>query len=194
MACRLSGVSGVLGATQVERRGAGLAAGTRGRLHVRDERATRLAGWLGIVSVCLAFAIYGFITAWLAPISARLHYDPSLQYMLSSLSWFRGATYAYIDHPGTPLEVLGTVLLALTLPFVNSAPGGFITFHLTHPQVFLGVAQTLLVVASMAVAAWLTRHSIAATHWTAAVASVAVAAQFFVLHPTAFDSLAVWSH
>jgi hypothetical protein len=145
--------------------------------------------------VCGGIAAYGVLTALVMPLTARLHYDPSLQYMLSSLAWFRGGTYDYIDHPGTPVEVVGTVLLGLMYPLTASSPGGFIAYQLAHPQVFLSVAQTLLVATSVVVCFVFAQRAISdVTHWTQALVCAGLAGLFFVLLPDAFQSLAFWSH
>src|SRR6266851_9387611 len=96
-----------------------------------------VGGYLKVVPatfVCLCIAAFGLVTSWITPHSARIWYDPGLQYLLSSLSWFRGQGYVYIDHPGTPVEVLGTLLLALSYPFLHLANQGFVTHYLNHPQ------------------------------------------------------------
>src|ERR1700730_5855597 len=102
--------------------------------------------------VCLCMAAFGAVTTWIAPHSARVWYDPSLIYLISSLSAFRGREIERRDHPGTPVEAFGTLLLGLTYPVVHAARDGFVNHYLTHPQHFLSVAQTLGVGASIIVA------------------------------------------
>jgi hypothetical protein len=154
----------------------------------------RFAPCLAAAFVCLGVAAYGVLTAWVTPVSARVHYDPALQYMLSSLSAFRGETYAYIDHPGTPVELLGTLVLALSFPFTGGGLDGFITYQLTNPQQFLSIAQTLIGVASIGVCVLLARCSMVAGHWSQSLAAGAIAGLFFAVLPQAFQSLATWSH
>lgn len=161
---------------------------------MKPTRAVQLTHRISLGLVCLAIAAYGVLTAMITPVSARLHYDPSLQYMLSSLAWFRGATYDYIDHPGTPVEVLGTVLLALSYPLAGFSSEGFIAYHLTHVQQFLSLAQTLLVVASVTACVFVAGRSICIAHWSQALVGTALAALFFALLPDALPSLALWSH
>jgi len=148
---------------------------------------------LGLAGVWLVIGGYGVLTSWVAPLTLRVAYDPSLQYMLTSLAWYRGTTYAYIDHPGTPVEVLGTILLLLSHPFIRHA-SELISFHLSQPQYFLSVAQTVVVGASLVVCALLARQSVAVTHWSLALAALAISGLYFGIHPLAFGSLAKWSH
>jgi len=102
-----------------------------------------------------AVTAYRVFVTWLVPISPRVYYDPAMQYMLSSLALFRGTAYHCIDHPGTPVEMLGTLLLALTYPFVGLSTGSLIAFHLSHPDVFMSIAQTLLLMGTLVTCALL---------------------------------------
>jgi hypothetical protein len=128
------------------------------------------------------------------PISARVYYDPALQYLLSSLEPFVGRAYHYIDHPGTPVEVLGTAVLGATYPFTASNIDSFVAYHLAHPELFMTLGQTLLVMASIATYLLLVRRAFPVRHWTQAIAAVGIAGAFFGLHPEAFTTLAIWSH
>jgi hypothetical protein len=115
--------------------------------------------------------------------------------MVSSLALLRGSGYHYIDHPGTPVEVLGTVLLAATYPFVMATNQDFITFHLSHPEVFMALAQTLLLVCTLLTCALLAMRALpSVVHWSQALSAVAVVGVFFAIHPDGFETLAVWSH
>jgi hypothetical protein len=158
------------------------------------QRTAQLTQGISAAFVGVGIAAYGVLTAWISPVTARVNYDPSLQYMLSSLSWFRGATYDYIDHPGTPVEVLGTALFGVSYPLVAPSPEGFISYHLAHPQQFLSVAQTFIVVGSVIVGLLLARHSVEISHWSQALLASGLAALFFAVLPISFQSLALWSH
>jgi hypothetical protein len=144
--------------------------------------------------LALALTGYAGLATLVAPISARAFYDPAVQYMLASLSVFRGAGYRYIDHPGTPVEVLGTVILAVTYPFVASAPQGFVGYHLAHPEQFMALMQGLLLVASVGTCLFFVQRALPVVHWTQALAAVGLGGAFFGLHSEAFQTLAIWSH
>jgi hypothetical protein len=145
-------------------------------------------------ALCAAVAGYGVLTAWIVPLASRVHYDPSLQYLLSSLAWYRGASYAYVDHPGTPVEVVGTLLLGLTSPFLGGLGDGFFTYHLSQPNLFFGLAQTGLVLASLTTCALLAKGALDVHDRTHAALAVAISGVFFAVHCDAFASLAKWSH
>ena len=142
----------------------------------------------------LGLAGYGVLVTLVAPISTRVFYDPALQYMLASLEVFRGATYSYVDHPGTPVEMLGTLGLALMYPFVSGAPEGFVAYQLGHPAQFMTMAQTFLAVASIATCGLFVRRAVIVSHWSQALAAVGLGGAFFGLHTAALSTLAIWSH
>jgi hypothetical protein len=120
--------------------------------------------------------------------------DPEVAYFLSSLSVYKGSSYTFIDHPGTPVEIIGTLILGLTYPFVGDFGHTFIQSHIAHPEIFLLIVRSILALASICTMILLTRHAVAGNHWTDDLAAVAVAILFFVIHPGAFDSITNWSH
>ena len=50
-----------------------------------------------------------------------------------------------MDQPGTPIAIIGSVLLALTAPFISDA---FVSHHLRNPELFFTLARVFLVVAT----------------------------------------------
>src|SRR4030042_5852908 len=123
--------------------------GNRGGIAMRSIVVAGLAS--------LPLIVYFVYATWLEPISPfYANYDPEFQYMLNSLEVVRGRPYYYADQPGSPLEMLGTVLYALTFPFPRMDINAFIRFHLVHPRVFLTAAHGLLVLASAATLSFLT--------------------------------------
>ena len=154
--------------------------------------------WTAVIAfICLAIAAYGFVAVWLVQVTVRTFPDPTTVYLLNSLSTFRGAVYHYIDHPGTPVEVLGTALLALTLPFVGSAPEGVFAYHIAHPEVFLRMGQLVILGASLIASVVMARAAFSPGHSSRSGAALAAALPglFFVAQPDGFlRTLAVWSH
>jgi hypothetical protein len=146
-------------------------------------------------AVCLTVAAFGLVSSWITPHSARIWYDPTLAYMLSSLSWFRGQGYVFVDHPGTPVEVLGTLLLGLSYPALHAANDAFVRHYLLHPQDFLSVAQTLIVCASIGVAWLVARRSVTVRDWRQAIVGAGIAAVYFIVLPEhSLRVLTMWNH
>src|SRR5512141_2770089 len=105
--------------------------------HARYRNAAALLLFLAPI---LAYWIYCLL------IQPAPHYDgidPEYEYFLNSLGAFKRQPYAYVDHPGTPLEMVGTLILAGTYPWLAGNPEGFVGFHLRHPQVFFTLAYGL---------------------------------------------------
>ena len=88
------------------------------------------SGW-GYILIASPLIIYWLY--WTFNTSYWFNADPAAVYFLDSLSIFAGKSYTYVDHPGTPLQLIGSFLLALTYPFLDSSEA-FISFHLARPD------------------------------------------------------------
>ncbi len=121
-------------------------------------------------------------------------YDPEFQYFLTSLAGIRGGSYAYIDHPGTPLELIGSLFLLATRFFISNPHGAFTLYHLEHPGLFLGAMRGLITLASIGSALlffWTARTS---RRLEDLLAAACLSMMFFVIHPDSFPTLMLWSH
>jgi hypothetical protein len=119
-------------------------------------------------------------------------YDPEINYFIDSLSVFRGVGYNYVDHPGTPVSMIGSALLGLTYPFLGG--GDFVRYHLFHPAIFMVLAHTFLLAAACACALVFCREAAAAFDGAERWLAVPLVLMFFALHPFSFLTLAYWSH
>ena len=157
-----------------------------------------LGSWHQRATLALAAILiaYYVLSEWLAPLPYySMKYDPEMPYFINSLALLKGVPYAFIDHPGTPVEVLGTVMLALTRPWTRSMGALFIPYHLENPQVFLAMAHGFLTVASVACLLLLARRAVEVGSRRGIVAASAVAVAFYAVHPeAAFQTLTTWSH
>src|SRR5690349_1957924 len=82
----------------------------------RSFHVTKTIGVLGIIVLLAGFWLYGSILLNGAQPHYR-DYDPEMAYFLNSLAPFKGAPYFYTDHPGTPVEMIGTMLLGIAYVF-----------------------------------------------------------------------------
>ncbi|MCX7590862.1 MAG: hypothetical protein N2255_04455 [Kiritimatiellae bacterium] len=121
-------------------------------------------------------------------------YDPEMPYFISSLAALKGESYTYVDHPGTPVEMIGSALLLATRPFVAWQIGTFVMYHLRNPELFLLLARGLLLLGSLGAFAATARQSIRIRHWSDALLAAVIPAAFFAFHPAAFFTLTHWSH
>lgn len=121
-------------------------------------------------------------------------FDPELWYLMNSLLPFKGRGYVYFDHPGTPLEIIGTALLALTWPLAAARSASIPEINLRQPYLFLIATHALLTLASIWVVVLLARRGVAVERASDILLSLAVASSFYSLHPYGFESLVYWSH
>jgi hypothetical protein len=124
-----------------------------------------------------------------------IKYDPEYAYFLNSLLVYKSQPYAYVDHPGTPIEILGSGLLALTYFTAQHPTLTFVQYHIRNPQVFLGIARGFLTISSIFCLVLLARYAVKKRQTLDVLVSLGVAGSFFAVHPPfAFASTVYWSH
>jgi hypothetical protein len=161
----------------------------------RVTAARRLRGALVLAAIAalVAFWIH-FHTLQPGTAFRMLDADPEMAYFVSSLAVFDGQPYALVQHPGTPLLALGTVLMAALAPFAPPGPGGITTRMVMHPEMFIVAAHVLLAAACALCVAALGCRAIAVRRASDAVLAAAVAASYFAFLPDAFNWTFYWSH
>ncbi len=125
------------------------------------------------------------------------HYDgidPEYEYFLNSLSVFKHQPYSYVDHPGTPVEMIGTALLGASYPLLAGRPEGFVTYYLRNPQLFLGLADAFLVAAHLVCVLVFFRVARRWASGNSALLAAALATAYFAVQPYAFSGSVLWSH
>jgi hypothetical protein len=148
------------------------------------------SGW-GYVLIAIPLIIYWLY--WTFNTSYWFNADPAAVYFLDSLSIFAGKSYVYVDHPGTPVQLIGSFLLALTYPFFSSSEA-FISFHLARPGAFFLMTNIFLLAVNLLCAFAIFKTAITTLRHDRILGGVAVALLFFTLHPYSFPSLTLWSH
>ncbi len=122
-------------------------------------------------------------------------YDPQMPYFLNSLAIFKSEPYHYIDHPGTPVELIGTFLIGLMRPFVGLRSDSYIQYLLENPERFFLVGYAFLTIASMVTIILLSRFSLRLKTTRDVLLGAGIGTLFFVLlPPTSFSTLLSWSH
>jgi len=148
------------------------------------------SGW-GYVLIAIPLIIYWLY--WTFNTSYWFNADPAAVYFLDSLSIFAGKSYVYVDHPGTPVQLIGSFLLALTYPFFSSSEA-FISFHLARPGAFFLMTNIFLLAVNLFCAFAIFKTAITTLRHDRILGGIAVALLFFTLHPYSFPSLTLWSH
>ena len=119
--------------------------------------------------------------------------DPAAWYFLDSLSIFAGKSYVYVDHPGTPVHMIGSILLALTYPFFGDN-ASFIRYHIAEPETFFILANMFLLAANVLTMIVFYKTAAGVLQHNKILAATALSLMYFAIHPASFSSLTYWSH
>ena len=154
-------------------------------------RPVRSTHTIATLLLILTLACSWLYVHWNEPATYyNLKYDPEFPYFMNSLAVFKGKPYGYMDHPGTPVELLGTFILTLTYPLTRISSVSFVMYHITNPGLFLSIARALIALMSMAGVYLLVKYSITLKSRTDEFISIAIAALFFAVHaPFTFTTL-----
>jgi hypothetical protein len=165
-----------------------------------DNADSRNPGTRMMDHVLSAIIILALFTPWVynsffvQPVFYQ-NYDPEIQYFMNSLLAFKGQTYFYVDHPGTPLEVIGSLILALTYPFISGGLNHFILYHLKNPGLFLTLAHLFITLASIGCALYMKKLlSTPSRRWGDSLVVLALPLMFYTVHPMSLETLNLWSH
>ena len=162
-----------------------------------EEHSFNLQKTIGILAII--FLLAGF---WLYASASIIlkgsqpiyrDYDPEMAYLMNSLAPFKGAPYIYTDHPGTPVEMIGTMLLGTTYVFFTDH-GNFISTYLENPEYFLNLAHGLITLLSVLCAISFFRTVLNTLQGRNVYLALSLALLFYGLHPYSFKTLTVWSH
>ena len=149
-------------------------------------------GVLGIIFLLAGFWLYLSIILKGSQPHYR-DYDPEMAYFMSSLAPFKGAPYFYTDHPGTPVEILGTMLLGTAYVFFTDH-ANFISTYLENPEYFLNVAHGFITLLSALCAIYFFLTGLRTLQKPNVYLALSLALLFYGLHPNSFKTLTVWSH
>jgi hypothetical protein len=147
-----------------------------------------LAGYALILLPLLVYWVY-----WMLNPSYWFNGDPAAYYMIDSLSVFGGRSYTYVDHPGTPVQVAGTAMMAATYPIFGSRQA-LIDFYLRRPEVFFMMANVLLLAANILTIIVFYRTARKVLGRNSLLEAAAVSLLYFAISSFSFPSLTFWSH
>ncbi len=151
-------------------------------------------GVLGILFLLAGFWLYAPASIILkGPQPSYRHYDPEMAYFMNSLAPFKGAPYFYTDHPGTPVEILGTMLLGIPYVFFTDH-ANFRSTYLENPEYFLNLAHGFITLLSVLCAVYFFRTVLGTLRKPNVYLALSLALLFYGLHPYSFRTLTVWSH
>jgi hypothetical protein len=154
----------------------------------------KTTGVLGIIFLLAGFWLYASASIILkGPQPTYRDYDPQMAYFMNSLAPFKGGPFFYTDHPGTPVEMIGTMLLGITYLFFTDHTS-FIDYHLENPEYFLNLAHGLITLLSILCAIYFFLTVLGTLQKPNVYLALSLALLFYGLHPHSFKTLTVWSH
>jgi hypothetical protein len=136
---------------------------------LREERAeaprrpTRTVTWLTVLFLTLipvaVFVVPRLLYPAVGPLSAARHIHPVYGYLFSSLQVAAGEAPQHIDHPGTPVQILGGTVMWLVALLSGAAPDteALVTAVLAEPErylQFMSGALGVLVAAALWTLGW----------------------------------------
>jgi hypothetical protein len=142
------------------------------------------------------FTILPLITFWIFWLYHPAYWfstDPAAWYFLDSLAPFAQKPYTYVDHPGTPLHLIGTIILGITYPFLNSQET-FLQYHIEKPEFFFVAANFFLLILNISTVTFFYYSAFSNLKQNRVLASTAISLMYFGIHPHGFHSLIYWSH
>jgi hypothetical protein len=119
--------------------------------------------------------------------------DPGAWYFLDSLAIFNGKSYSYVDHPGTPVHLIGSLLLALTYPFFESREA-FLGYYIAEPETFFFMTNLFLLGMNALTAITFYHTVTSCLKANRILAGLGLSLMFFGIHPQGIESLTFWSH
>ena len=147
--------------------------------------------FLPAIVTILPLIIFGIF--WLYHPAYWFSTDPAAWYFLDSLAPFAEKPYTYVDHPGTPLHIIGTIILGITYPFFYSQET-FIQYHLAKPEFFFVAVNFFLLILNISTAVFFYYSVFSNLKQNRVLASIAISLMYFGIHPQGFHSLIYWSH
>lgn len=119
--------------------------------------------------------------------------DPAAWYFLDSLAPFKGKPYLYIDHPGTPVHLIGTFLLGLAYPFFGNSQK-LIAYFIAEPETFFVMANGFLLAMNLLTVFLFYQTATKTLQKDKFLTGLGLSLMYFAAHPQGFSSLVYWSH
>jgi hypothetical protein len=141
-----------------------------------------------VVTPILIYWVY-----WTLNQSYWFNIDPQAWYFIDSLAVFNGKSYTYVDHPGTPVHLIGSLLLALTYPFFGSREA-FIKYYIAEPETFFFLANLFLLTINIFITFVLYKTAVTTLKYDRVLGAITLSLLFFSIHPHSFGTLTYWSH
>ncbi len=162
------------------------------RQRTNDPKARLLAaGHLVIILILIGYWIY---TQFINPLPIYSNYDPEFTYLMNSLTPFKDfELYVRMDHPGTFLQLAGSLIAVLLSPISLIKQGYPYQYHIFHPEAFILTARLILLLLNIAVVRLIYRFFRYPGSWSETFAGLGAMIIYFAAHQDAFEFLTIWS-
>ncbi len=137
---------------------------------------------------------YWIYTQAINPLPIYSNYDPEFTYMLNSLTPFKDLElYGRMDHPGTFLQIAGSLFVIVLSPISIINDGYPYIYHINHPEAFIYSARFLILLLNISTIRLIYKYFKFPNTWSASLAGVSALIVYFSTHKDSFSYLANWS-
>jgi hypothetical protein len=155
----------------------------------------KLLPWLLFAVLISPLFYYWIYCIWINPSPNYYTNDAEYPHFINSLAVFKeGGRYGFIDHPGTPVQVIGTVILGILYPFTKNAPDGFVAALLKEPGRFFSVAHAFLMGIHLIAVCFFFSMARSNDRWKNTFYAVTFSVLYFAIHPSSLSESTVWNH
>lgn len=154
-------------------------------------RSVFLSGLFLISSIIIGYWVY---TQIIFPLPEYFNYDPEYQYMLTSTTPFKDAElYKIMGHPGTFMQMLGTLFTVILSP-VTIIESGFPTYiNLTHPEYFVFISRLFVLVINLITFTIIALVSLRKFKTSDIFAALSIPLIYFSSHRLSLEFTGIWS-
>jgi|GEM_PF-3027369 len=137
---------------------------------------------------------YWVYTQVINPLPIYSNYDPEFSYMLNSLTPFKDLElYARMDHPGTFLQIAGSLIAIILSPISILKDGYPYTYLINHPVAFIFSARFIILLLNIFTVRIIYKYFQYPKTWSESFAGASALVVYFATHTYSFTHLGNWS-
>ena len=144
--------------------------------------------------IILILIVYWVYTQFINPLPIFSNYDPEFTYMMNSLTPFKDfELYVRMDHPGTFLQIAGSLIALLLSPVSVIKDAYPFVYHINHPEAFLYTARFLILLLNISTIRLIYKVFRNPDTWISSLTGAGMMLVYFATHKDAFAFLTNWS-
>ena len=150
-----------------------------------------LIGFFVISSIIIGYWVY---TQVISPLPLYNNYDPEFSYMFTSTAPYKEVSlYSRMDHPGTFLQIIGTLITGLISPLTILQSGYPIFINITQPGIFIFSARLIVLILTLAAFYILLKISADTFQVEGIYAGLGIPIIYFSSHYLSLKFTTIWS-